>query len=1783
MSGGSLRAGNIVIANQASAAKATGNFTITGGQMNVTGNITDSGGTSSLIIDGGTVDMKPAGDTAAGNIGTSARPIDTFRINGVLNNAGDLYVSTISGTGTVSALGGTLGVSNSANQTISANVSGNGNAILSMGGGGTLSFAATGASLTNFGGFAVLNGSKIDSTNFGGVFNAGTGTISGSGTLIGTVNLGAANGSVTVGNGVSSAGTLAITGDLNANSNATYRFDASNVPGVTSDVLSIGGNFTLNGGNVDITPLGALTAGSSIHLIDYAGTKTGSFNNPVVTTSSRYTFTIDESTDKQVNAIVGGSNANLVWAGGGGNVWDVITSANWNDGAEKFYQADAVTFDDTTANTTVTVSTPVFPASVVVSSDANYSFAGGGRIGGSSGITKNGTGTLTMNLTGGNDFAGAVNINEGMFTAGNATALGNAVGGTFVAAGATLNVNAQNLGAEAVTVAGTGADGLGAIVNNSATGQNNALRFVTMTGDTLVGGVGRWDIRANPTATLDMGGFNLTKSGANQISIVGVAVSNPGNITVNQGTLSVESTTTLGGSDANKLEINASTLQLYNLSQAPAWTLKLTDSTMRIANGVNNAWAGPVILSGGNIVEVSNTNIAHAFNGVISGAGSLNKTGTGPLTLNAANTYTGNTTVSAGTLLLGATGSIASTPVIDVKANAKLDVTLLPSGLVLGGTQTLQGSGTIAGNLTDSSGSRILPGGPASIGTLTFANNVSLTGGGTLRFDLTDNPTPGGTSDDLIAINGTLSAAGVTNIEVSALAALNGPYTLMTYAGGKTGDTSNFQVSSRSRYTFALDDSQPNQLMLNVTGGSAANLDWAGNNPDSNWDVVNLDKTGGTANWLNTASATPDRFFQADTVHFGDSANNVVTLVGSLQPATINIDGANTDYTFVGDGKLSAGILNLQSGKTLTLANTGINDSPSDINIYAGILQVGIGGTAGNLGTGTINNYGSLVFNRSDTVTVANPINGSGTLEQRGPGITILSNTNSTYSGDTLVTGGTLRPTTPAVLGFGNVVVSNGGTFDVNGQNFGTKLFTVSGAGVDGLGALINTGASQINALQQVTLAGDTTIGGDIRFDIRGTGSGLFTNGNPYKLTKVGLSQFSLVGATVDSALGDIDLQSGMISVETTTTGLGDPNATIKIASGATLQFWATVNDISKQMELNGGTVRAGSGTGATNNVFSGPINVNADSFIETNGGNLIFTGSLSGTNTLSKIGGSGNTLTLNGDATGFSGTILGKAGTITVGNSNGLGNAAGVALSNITGTFGGTGTRLNLNGSGTPVIINNVPLTMTSSLSGTGEQRTSLTSTGDNTWGGPIVVNGVSPTGLSCDSGTFTVNGNITGTHSSTFFLRGGAGNGILNGTYNVPNSNLFKTDNNTWTINSTGNSAMQMGVAVGTLITGVADALPPTAVLTMGQADGNNPVLDLNGFNQTIGGLAVLGTGGTKTITNNSGTQAILTVNTAADNASTFGGRGIITGNVGLTKDGPGSLALTSAHTYTGPTTVVGGTLSVSGSIATSSGVTVNNAAATFEAAAGQRVQSLTVSAGKARVTSTASKIALTVGDGTLPTSQVTITGGQLDLTGNGLVADYAAGDSVSDNAAVASIRGQIVSGYNAGGTAWQGNGITSSTAAANSSGAVGYALASEVLPFADGSSDSFLGSTVDPSSVVARYTLAGDATLDGAVDFNDLVKLAQNYNTTVSTSSDSWWNKGDFTYDGITDFNDLVKLAQNYNTALPSEAIPGASAAFEADLARAFASVPEPGTLSLLGIGGIALMGRRRRRQR
>jgi hypothetical protein len=71
----------------------------------------------------------------------------------------------------------------------------------------------------------------------------------------------------------------------------------------------------------------------------------------------------------------------------------------------------------------------------------------------------------------------------------------------------------------------------------------------------------------------------------------------------------------------------------------------------------------------------------------------------------------------------------------------------------------------------------------------------------------------------------------------------------------------------------------------------------------------------------------------------------------------------------------------------------------------------------------------------------------------------------------------------------------------------------------------------------------------------------------------------------------------------------------------------------------------------------------------------------------------------------------------------------------------------------------------------------------------------------------------------------------------------------------------------------------------------------------------------------------------------------------------------------------------------------------------------------------------------------------------------------------------------------------------------------------------------STLPPTTILVKPALAGDANLDGRVDFSDLLVLAQHYNAGGAN-----WDQGDFTGDGNVSFNDLLTLAQEYGRSLP-----------------------------------------------
>jgi hypothetical protein len=182
------------------------------------------------------------------------------------------------------------------------------------------------------------------------------------------------------------------------------------------------------------------------------------------------------------------------------------------------------------------------------------------------------------------------------------------------------------------------------------------------------------------------------------------------------------------------------------------------------------------------------------------------------------------------------------------------------------------------------------------------------------------------------------------------------------------------------------------------------------------------------------------------------------------------------------------------------------------------------------------------------------------------------------------------------------------------------------------------------------------------------------------------------------------------------------------------------------------------------------------------------------------------------------------------------------------------------------------------------------------------------------------------------------------------------------------------------------------------------------------------------------------------------------------------------------------------------------------------------------------------------------------KLDLDNDGLIYDYSGTAPAGE--AYTFIRTNVLSALGTGN--WAGNGITSGLLGSGSAFGIGYAEASTLAV------TSFMGQTLpDATAILFRYTYRGDSTLDGAVNFNDLLVLAQNYNNVSGTAR---WDQGDNTYDGNVDFSDLLGLAQNYNLTL--------TGSFAGDWSLAQSMVPEPTTFAALAGAGLLALRRRRR---
>ncbi len=271
--------------------------------------------------------------------------------------------------------------------------------------------------------------------------------------------------------------------------------------------------------------------------------------------------------------------------------------------------------------------------------------------------------------------------------------------------------------------------------------------------------------------------------------------------------------------------------------------------------------------------------------------------------------------------------------------------------------------------------------------------------------------------------------------------------------------------------------------------------------------------------------------------------------------------------------------------------------------------------------------------------------------------------------------------------------------------------------------------------------------------------------------------------------------------------------------------------------------------------------------------------------------------------------------------------------------------------------------------------------------------------------------------------------------------------------------------------------------------------------------------------------------TINT---NGHSFSITGPLAGAGGFTKTGLGTLTLSGANTYSGTTSVNSGALVFGASQLNSAAMHIGSSGTVQLAANGSRtllVRSLSI----------------------LP-------GGRLDLVNNAMILDY------SSSSPLQTIQQMIRDGR-----------IHSS-----------MTTDAMRLGFAEQSSlglSHFGGVALDSSSIIVRYTLAGDANLDGRVDFQDLLALARNYNL----PSGATWSGGDFSHDGIVDFVDLLLLARFYNASIASVGVsqsypqaidPGTNDLLAwMHLQTSITLVPEPVLAST--IGTLALIATRRSR--
>ncbi|SNT34533.1 autotransporter-associated beta strand repeat-containing protein, partial [Azospirillum sp. RU37A] len=660
------------------------------------------------------------------------------------------------------------------------------------------------------------------------------------------------------------------------------------------------------------------------------------------------------------------------------------------------------------------------------------------------------------------------------------------------------------------------------------------------------------------------GDGNLTKTGTGTLTLTG-ANSYGGTTSINQGTLVAGHNSALGSIAGNTMTGSSGTLELANgVSVAEAVSLggvggvQITSGSATLTGNVTLTADARLSASSGTTLTISGT-LGGAFtaykvnNGtvVLSGSNSSSNStnlniSSGTLSVADGSNLTGGTlTLNTGTLAV--TGSdVTLSKAISLTGNSTITNTnaVTLSGAIAGGTNTLTkaGGGTLTLATATSSGSAWnmdVSNGALSIdsadrlgtgavtlrsatsliitGATTLANEVSLSGGGTIRADadatlsgvisgsgaltkagvstLTLTGTQTGTGGMTVSA-GTLAVAADANLLGGTLTLNGGTLTVtgsdVTIDNAITLDVNHGTVSNDNALTLSgvisgagnLTKTGTGTLTLsgsNSYGGSTTVRDGALSvGADANLGTGALTLNGGTLT-VTGSGVTIDNAITLDVNHGTVSHDNALTLSGVISGAgnltktgtgTLTLSGSNSygGSTTVRDGALSVG---------------------ADANLGTGALTLN-GGTLTVTGSGvTIDNAITLDVNHgtvshANALTLSGVISGAGNLTKTGTGTLTLSGTNS-YGGATSISNGTLV-VTGALAGTSGVTVSTGASLAGSGTIFAANS---SNSVTVNQGATLAPGVAGTNGgVGRLTIQGNLALNGTLALDVAGASAG---------------------------------------------------------------------------------------------------------------------------------------------------------------------------------------------------------------------------------------------------------------------------------------------------------------------------------------------------------------------------------------------------------------------------------------------------------------------------------------------------------------------------------------------------------------------------------------------------------------------------------------------------------------------------------------------------------------------